>query len=229
MMKALTVYQPWASLLACGAKQYETRSWATKYRGPIVIHAATKKPPKQVELPWEVFNAITTALTKHYGGWRFDWHLGGVKINHDGTDNGFDIPRGCVIAVANLVNCWHIVYHPGTNVDIAKHIPIGAESLTTDKHAPDFADYFVPTETEMLFGDWTPGRYAWQLEDVHQLKEPIPARGMQRIWNWDETEHLVAIDPYAIGSTKIWTPKGIMTGKKVDPNSEDAVRGLEVA
>ncbi len=41
-MKAITIWQPWASLLACGAKQYETRSWATSYRGPIAIHAAKK-------------------------------------------------------------------------------------------------------------------------------------------------------------------------------------------
>ena len=41
-MKALTIWQPWASLIAGGAKQYETRSWATQYRGPIAIHAAAR-------------------------------------------------------------------------------------------------------------------------------------------------------------------------------------------
>lgn len=45
-MKAITIWQPWASLLAHGMKQYETRSWATKYRGPIAIHAA-KRPVRQ--------------------------------------------------------------------------------------------------------------------------------------------------------------------------------------
>ena len=39
-MKALTLHQPWASLIAMGAKTIETRSWSTKYRGPIAIHAA---------------------------------------------------------------------------------------------------------------------------------------------------------------------------------------------
>lgn len=38
-MKALTVKQPWASFLAYGYKLVETRSWATKYRGPVLIHA----------------------------------------------------------------------------------------------------------------------------------------------------------------------------------------------
>lgn len=47
-MKAITVWQPWAQLLAEGKKHDETRSWATKYRGPILIHAA-KKPYSQTE------------------------------------------------------------------------------------------------------------------------------------------------------------------------------------
>ncbi len=43
-MKALTLWQPWASLVALGHKAVETRCWSTKYRGPLAIHAAAKKP-----------------------------------------------------------------------------------------------------------------------------------------------------------------------------------------
>jgi hypothetical protein len=39
-MKALSLWQPWATAIACGAKKIETRSWSTNYRGPIAIHAA---------------------------------------------------------------------------------------------------------------------------------------------------------------------------------------------
>ena len=38
-MKVLTLKQPWASLVANGYKIYEFRSWKTKYRGEILIHA----------------------------------------------------------------------------------------------------------------------------------------------------------------------------------------------
>lgn len=41
-MKALSLWQPWASFIAEGHKQYETRSWATPYRGLIAIHAAKR-------------------------------------------------------------------------------------------------------------------------------------------------------------------------------------------
>lgn len=44
-MKALTLWQPWASLMALGHKKVETRIWQTKYREPIAIHSAQNLPP----------------------------------------------------------------------------------------------------------------------------------------------------------------------------------------
>src|ERR1700746_2671571 len=41
-IKALTIRQPWAELILRGRKPYELRSWRTKYRGPLIIHAAMK-------------------------------------------------------------------------------------------------------------------------------------------------------------------------------------------
>ena len=38
-MKALTIKQPWASLITEGYKKYEFRSWKTNYRGKILIHS----------------------------------------------------------------------------------------------------------------------------------------------------------------------------------------------
>lgn len=43
-MKALTLSQPWATLVALGAKRVDTRSWRTGYRGPLAIHAAKALP-----------------------------------------------------------------------------------------------------------------------------------------------------------------------------------------
>lgn len=42
-MKALTLHQPWAALVAVGVKTVETRGWATSYRGPLLIHAGKVK------------------------------------------------------------------------------------------------------------------------------------------------------------------------------------------
>lgn len=38
-MKALTIKEPWASLIINGYKKYEFRSWKTNYRGKVLIHA----------------------------------------------------------------------------------------------------------------------------------------------------------------------------------------------
>jgi hypothetical protein len=43
-MKALSVLQPWATLIAIGAKRIETRSWRAPYRGRIAIHASKSFP-----------------------------------------------------------------------------------------------------------------------------------------------------------------------------------------
>lgn len=37
--RALTIKQPWATLIAAGIKDVENRSWPTSYRGPLLIHA----------------------------------------------------------------------------------------------------------------------------------------------------------------------------------------------
>ena len=51
-MKVITVKQPFATLIAEGLKEYEFRTWKTKYRGDILIHAGkgiNKKAMKRCE------------------------------------------------------------------------------------------------------------------------------------------------------------------------------------
>ena len=42
-MKALSIKQPWANMIAAGEKSIETRTWATDYRGPLLI-VSSKQP-----------------------------------------------------------------------------------------------------------------------------------------------------------------------------------------
>lgn len=42
MLVALSIRQPWLELVLQGRKTVEVRSWATKYRGPLVLHASRK-------------------------------------------------------------------------------------------------------------------------------------------------------------------------------------------
>jgi len=48
-MKVITIKQPYASLIAEGYKEYEFRTWKTKYRGDILIHAGKSVDKKAME------------------------------------------------------------------------------------------------------------------------------------------------------------------------------------
>lgn len=141
-MKALTLYEPWASLVALGAKKIETRSWPTNYRGPLAIHAGKTIRAEFMNLAWkEPFCSALKPLHGNAGGGRsIQYHL------------------GCVIAIAQLVDC--------------QEIRVGN----------------VPFGFERYFGDYRKGRYMWILQDVQRFEAPIPARGHQRLWEWGGPE-----------------------------------------
>ena len=42
---------------------------------------------------------------------------------------------------------------------------------------------------ERAFGDYSPGRYGWILEDVKPLPDPEPARGALGLWEWDDAAY----------------------------------------
>ena len=48
-MKALTLKQPWATLISEGLKEYEFRSWNTNYRGKLLIHAGVSIDKEEIK------------------------------------------------------------------------------------------------------------------------------------------------------------------------------------
>lgn len=80
-MKAITLTQPWATLVAIGAKRIETRSWGTNYRGLLAIHAAKRFPRNAKDLCFE--REFSNALLGAKLPWGMihtldDFHLGYV-------------------------------------------------------------------------------------------------------------------------------------------------------
>src|SRR5262245_33853273 len=92
-MRALSLWQPWASAIALGAKRVETRDWSTRYRGPLAIHAA--KRVVRDELVYCATGTEWAAALWPLGFRRGDsWkHLRAV------------LPFGAVVAVCRLVDC----------------------------------------------------------------------------------------------------------------------------
>ena len=83
-MKAISLWQPYASLVACGLKRVETRSWPTKYRGPILIHAGKRWTPE------------LEATARHFRE-RFSWRTYVPSVGA--------LPLGAVVAVARITEC----------------------------------------------------------------------------------------------------------------------------
>lgn len=52
-MRAITIREPYASLIAHGEKRIETRTWAPSYRGPLLIHAAVGRPEED-SFAWRI-------------------------------------------------------------------------------------------------------------------------------------------------------------------------------
>jgi len=61
-MRALTICQPYAELIARGNKPIENRTWPTAYRGPLLIHAGKSRawldPDDEIDYPGMVFGAV---------------------------------------------------------------------------------------------------------------------------------------------------------------------------
>jgi len=164
-MKAISLWQPWASLVACGAKRFETRSWPTRYRGPLLIHAAKKVVPSDVIAAILDRKFLTGAVSDERACIDRAMHDLGAPQGSEREctlssefcralrDVEQPLPHGVLLAVVELVDC-----RPAA--EVALHV----------------------CDQERACGDFGPGRFAWELAGVQALALPIPFRGAQRLF-----------------------------------------------
>lgn len=140
-MKAISLWQPWASAIAVGVKKIETRSWLTHYRGRLAIHATANTPRKDLDF-FDRMDAVSRAA-----------------FAAAGIDRKSDLPQGFIVATCDVVDC----------------VPQTAKFVNK------------LTRLEYPWGIYATGRFAWILDNVVRLQEPIYVpRGGQRLWNWKE-------------------------------------------
>ena len=176
-MKAISLWQPWASLIACGAKPFETRHWAPPREligQTIAIHAA-KKVDK---------DAAAMATDIMYG--QFDNH-GGLDERMEASWGGDEcadelmakfgntiMPVGCVVCTARLDAAFQL----GNR---AEGTAVPAASVVRRLVSRQMPECFTVRYDH--FGDYSPGRWAWLLRDVRPLIPPPPAKGAQGFFN----------------------------------------------
>ncbi len=142
-MKAISLWQPWATLWVLGWKRHETRHWHTHYRGPLVVHAAKRRGGDQDDS----LSFIAEFLSKNGKS---------LEEIRDALDCGSDfkvknMALGSAVGVVNMCMCWDI--HQG---------------FTKEQ-----------TDTELIMGNWEPGRFAWQADKPHAFETPVPFKGQQ--------------------------------------------------
>jgi len=121
-MKAITILQPWASLIVCGVKQIETRSWVTKYRGQIAIHAG------KVEAIAAYNNLFTLINPLEKSGL-----LPAFPNRH---------PTGKVIAIADLVDCLKVIGRISLKIGNEKRVAAVLENdMKVMGNELEFGDY----------------------------------------------------------------------------------------
>lgn len=166
-IRALTVWQPWASLLIkpvrhtrtgrpVYAKMYETRTWATNYRGGIAIHAAAKDPRECLReiRSYAALREIHDALRAILFPGAPAPELAPDLLRETERMIAM-LPRRAVIGVGELADCVLI-----TEEFRAKQDP-----------------------RELALGDWTLGNYAWKIKDRRAI-QPVTVNGAQGLWRW---------------------------------------------
>ncbi len=111
-MRAITLTQPWATLVAIRAKTIETRNWITHYRGQIAIHAAKAMPDDARYMVTEPPFSIA---------------LGGILAT--------ELPRASIIALATIDQCWEFGH--GTEAKIRER----SAQQSLPPFEADFGDY----------------------------------------------------------------------------------------
>lgn len=160
-MKALTVWQPWASLIVGGAKPYEFRGW----RAPrsmigqrIVIHAATKKIDRD-ELNDMLMVLALRDRSDEIARSAAETCLlpeAAIPILNQALEGL--LPMACGLGSA-------IVGEPRNGLDIAAEFGVPrANDSVRDEHA----------------------NWGWPMLAIEVWPEPIPMRGAQGFWTWPE-------------------------------------------
>lgn len=155
-MRAISLWQPWASAVALGSKRVETRHWPTNYRGPLAIHAAKRK----------VLGELI-----HYGAhWGWQGAFYALRTGDKWVEFDKSLPFGSIVAVCTLVDC-----RP------TESFTVGELDLMRFPETADAPHLYGWTERRM--GNFSPGRFGWVLSDVRPLPEPIPFVGRQGFFN----------------------------------------------
>lgn len=165
-MLAISLWQPWASLLVSGCKLAETRSWfppeALRGRWVAVHGAATRVPrPRLVDLVLKLEGVEGPRAKEAARRVRAEAHS--------------DLARGAVVGLVRFSAFYEVLWldREKREVTVVEHAQ-GWNMSARIKH--------TVSEAELLLGDWSVGRKLWFVEETIKLPEPVACRGRPRVF-----------------------------------------------
>lgn len=149
-MRLISLWEPWATLMALDKKRIETRSWRTSYVGWLAIQASKGGLSKR-----ELFTVCEDPAFQRALGWEHSLLP-------------FEAKRaifrpGHIVAVVYMTGCYQ------TKSFIRQSTGRGGYN--------NLAPILTPEEEP--FGDFSPGRFGWTTEKCFRLSDPIPFKAKQ--------------------------------------------------
>lgn len=169
-MRAISLWQPWASLVSIGSKRIETRHWSTDYRGPLLIHASKRLVKGEMRALFHPNSVLWGALFPLVREYTFCLDESDLRKNSSISRIEKILPLGALVARCDLIDCVPVSSLTRADLDVPRS-PYQNERLE------------LYSWTERHLGNYEPGRYGWLLENVRRLKEPIPYKGRQNFFN----------------------------------------------
>lgn len=160
-MKAITLPQPWATLIAKGIKMVETRSWPAP-KGliwrRIAIHAG------ETALPADDYTPKLAEAVRRIGR------------SADERIAAKQLPSGCIVATARLVGVCRV-----DRIDYSPDYEPEGELVQRVANATGLNKLWhrVPVDP---WGDFSVGRWLWLLDEIYELPEPFACSGAQGFW-----------------------------------------------
>lgn len=186
-MRALTIRQPWATLIALGVKTIETRSWrapASLIGQHFAIHAGMHRPVDDVGDYQAIGCGFSGWWLRHRPSW--DERRAGAGTDADpasllavlSPEQYRDwwtapLPLGAIVATARIVDCVPITdrrYMP----DHGPQVTINPATGTLRRIGSPLSGIFDDVTDQLPYGDFTPGRWAWLLDDAKLTTERCP-------------------------------------------------------
>lgn len=174
-MKALTVVQPWATLIVAGAKPYEFRSWrppASMIGQRIVIHAAKRK----------VDQAEVIAL---------------FSLLRDGPEKRSQNPaviETCLAAEEALPILDQACLPSEEPLRLGAGVGVGTAVIGEPRAAEEIAEELgvprVNDSTRDKHAVW-----AWPMLDPEHWRAPVTMPGALNLWNWPEPADVIGLHP----------------------------------